>query len=40
MQPILFLQEVQKLIQNILDNFENTLQRIQNDTIVARYDLD
>lgn len=36
------LPEVMKdrLIQNILDNFENTLQRIQNDTIVARYDLD
>lgn len=36
------LPEVMKdrLIQNILDNFENTLQRIQSDTIVARYDLD
>ncbi|MCA9034226.1 MAG: hypothetical protein KDA91_03795 [Planctomycetaceae bacterium] len=29
-----------RLIQNILDNFESTLERIQNDTIVARYDLD
>lgn len=29
-----------RLIQNILDNFEATLERIQKDTIVARYDLD
>ena len=29
-----------RLIQNILDNFESTLDRIQNDTIVARYELD
>ena len=36
------LPEVMKdrLIQDILDNFENTLQRIQEDTIVSRYDLD
>lgn len=29
-----------RLIQNILDNFEATLDRIQNDTIVSRYELD
>lgn len=36
------LPEVMKdrLIQDILNNFENTLQRIQEDTIVSRYDLD
>ena len=36
------LPEVMKdrLIRDILDNFDNTLKRIQNDTIVARYDLD
>lgn len=36
------LPEVMKdrLIQSILDNFESTLERIQKDTIVARYDLD
>lgn len=36
------LPEVMKdrLIQSILDNFENTLERIQKDTIVAKYDLD
>lgn len=36
------LPEVMKdrLIQDILTNFEQTIERIQNDTIVARYDLD
>lgn len=36
------LPEVMKdrLIQDILTNFERTVDRIQNDTIVARYDLD
>lgn len=36
------LPEVMKdrLIQDILTNFERTVERIQNDTIVARYDLD
>lgn len=36
------LPEVMKdrLIQSILDNFEATLERIQKDTIVAKYDLD
>ncbi len=36
------LPEVMKdrLIQSILDNFESTLERIQKDTIVAKYDLD
>jgi len=36
------LPEVMKdrLIRDILDNFERTLGRIQNDTIVSRYDLD
>ena len=36
------LPEVMKdrLIQDILSNFEKTLQRIQEDTIVAKYDLD
>jgi hypothetical protein len=36
------LPEVMKdrLIKDILDNFERTLGRIQNDTIVSRYDLD
>lgn len=36
------LPEVMKdrLIQDILNNFEKTLQRIQEDTIVSRYDLD
>ena len=36
------LPEVMKdrLIQDILTNFENTVDRIQKDTIVARYDLD
>ncbi len=29
-----------RLIQDILTNFEQTLERIQNDTIVAQYDLD
>lgn len=29
-----------RLIQSILDNFEATLERIQKDTIVAKYDLD
>lgn len=29
-----------RLIQDVLDNFERTLSRIQNDTIVSRYDLD
>ena len=29
-----------RLIQNILDNFEATLDRIQNDTIVSKYELD
>ena len=29
-----------RLIQDILNNFEQTLERIQNDTIVAQYDLD
>ena len=36
------LPEVMKdrLIKDILDNFERTLSRIQNDTIVSKYDLD
>lgn len=36
------LPEVMKdrLIQDVLRNFEATLERIQNDTIVSRYDLD
>ncbi|MFO0974953.1 MAG: hypothetical protein U0996_01075 [Planctomycetaceae bacterium] len=36
------LPEVMKdrLIRDILDNFERTLSRIQNDTIVSKYDLD
>lgn len=36
------LPEVMKdrLVQDILTNFERTVDRIQNDTIVARYDLD
>ncbi len=36
------LPEVMKdrLIKDILDNFERTLGRIQNDTIVSKYDLD
>lgn len=36
------LPEVMKdrLIRDILDNFERTLSRVQNDTIVSRYDLD
>jgi hypothetical protein len=36
------LPEVMKdrLIRDILDNFEKTLSRIQNDTIVSKYDLD
>ena len=36
------LPEVMKdrLIKEILDNFERTLSRIQNDTIVSKYDLD
>lgn len=29
-----------RLIQDVLDNFERTLSRIQNDTIVSKYDLD
>lgn len=29
-----------RLIQSILDSFESTLQRIQQDTIVSKYDLD
>jgi hypothetical protein len=29
-----------RLIQDILNNFEQTLERIQNDTIVSEYDLD
>lgn len=29
-----------RLIKDILDNFERTLTRIQNDTIVSKYDLD
>ncbi len=29
-----------RLIRDILDNFERTLTRIQNDTIVSKYDLD
>lgn len=29
-----------RLIQSILDNFESTLERLQNDTIVSKYDLD
>ena len=29
-----------RLIEDILTNFERTVERIQNDTIVARYDLD
>jgi hypothetical protein len=29
-----------RLIKDILDNFERTLGRIQNDTIVSKYDLD
>ncbi|MDA1230278.1 MAG: hypothetical protein O2856_05850 [Planctomycetota bacterium] len=29
-----------RLIQDVLDNFEKTLSRIQNDTIVSKYDLD
>ena len=29
-----------RLMKDILDNFERTLSRIQNDTIVSRYDLD
>lgn len=36
------LPEVMKdrLIKDILDNFERTLSRLQNDTIVSKYDLD
>lgn len=36
------LPEVMKdrLIEDILNNFEKTLERIQNDTIVSKYDLD
>jgi hypothetical protein len=36
------LPEVMKdrLIRDILDNFDRTLSRIQNDTIVSKYDLD
>lgn len=36
------LPEVMKdrLIEDILNNFERTLERIQNDTIVSKYDLD
>ena len=30
----------ERLIRDILDNFERTLTRIQNDTIVSKYDLD
>ena len=29
-----------RLMQDVLDNFERTLSRIQNDTIVSKYDLD
>ncbi|MEP3481248.1 MAG: hypothetical protein ABJZ55_18555 [Fuerstiella sp.] len=29
-----------RLIEDILNNFERTLERIQNDTIVSKYDLD
>ncbi len=29
-----------RLIQDILSNFENTVERIKNDTIVSKYDLD
>jgi len=29
-----------RLIQDILNNFERTLERIQQDTIVSKYDLD
>ena len=29
-----------RLIKDVLDNFEKTLSRIQNDTIVSKYDLD
>ena len=29
-----------RLMKDVLDNFERTLSRIQNDTIVSKYDLD